>query len=54
MCLLDVLGQAHLVGIFDLLELLAEVLVFGEVLQLVKESQVLQEIVTSELARDEL
>lgn len=46
---LDVLGQADLVRILDFLKLLSEVFVVDVVLDLVKESKVLQELVAAKL-----
>lgn len=51
---LNVLGQAHLVGILDLCPLLAEGLVLGMSFQLVENSQILQEIVTTALGSNQL
>lgn len=51
---LDVLRQAHLVGVLDLCPLLAELLIVDMLLQLTQERQVLEELIPAALGGDEL
>ena len=49
----DILGEAHLVGVLDLLEFFPEVLVIHKILELVEQSEVSKELVSTELASNQ-